>query len=81
MAASNPRQALCLPLEVPMFEMVHFGPGGLSGDVAADGAGVVAVGSEPVIEMVHFESRRMYRDTLLRLMPSSWAILRWERPF
>ena len=52
-------QALCLPPEVPMFEMVHFGPGGLSADVAADGAGVVAVGSEPVIEMVHFESRRM----------------------
>jgi hypothetical protein len=74
-------QALCLPLEVPMFEMVHFGPGGLSADVADDGPAGEVTGSEPVIEMVHFENRRMYRDTLLRLMPSSWAILRWERPF
>jgi hypothetical protein len=52
-------QALCLPLEVPMFEMVHFGPSELSADVAADGSGGEVTGSEPVIEMVHFESRRM----------------------
>jgi hypothetical protein len=54
MAASNPRHALCLPLAVPMFEMVHFGSGGLSENEPANGASVVATGCEPVIEMVHF---------------------------
>ena len=61
-----------------MFErVVHFG----SGAGPKCGSTADAKGSEPVLEMVHFESPRTYRATLRRLTPSSRAIRRLEKPF